>query len=103
MSHYIPKTVRHIIGVCAEMFDITEEQLLSRRRVRAYAYPRQIAMCIARQLTPFSFTQLGYFFRRDHTTVVYAVYKISNYHQKDLICVKEQLEKHFFETYSETV
>lgn len=103
MTHYIPKPIRHIMGVCAETFDITPEQLLSKRRVRTYAYPRQIAMCLARQLTPFSFTQLGYFFKRDHTTVVYAVYKISTHHLRDLNRVKEQLGKHFFEKNSENV
>ena len=46
-------------------------------RSRAIAYPRQIAMYLARQLTDYSLPEIGeYFGGRDHTTVMHAHEKI---------------------------
>lgn len=58
--------------VC-EHFGIPEIEMVSARRARAYAWPRQMAMGIAVELTPLSFPQIGRLFRRDHTTVMYAL------------------------------
>jgi chromosomal replication initiator protein len=66
--------------VC-EYFDIKASDMKAKKRSRGIAYPRQIAMYLARQLTDYSLPEIGeYFGGRDHTTVMHACDKI----QKDL-------------------
>ena len=49
----------------------------SARRARAVARPRQVAMYLAKQLTPRSLPEIGRKFGgRDHTTVMYAIRKV---------------------------
>ena len=51
----------------------------AKKRSKAIAYPRQIAMYLARQLTDFSLPEIGdQFGGRDHTTVIHACDKIEN-------------------------
>ena len=58
---------------CAKYFDITLEDLESKRRTRAVVYPRQIAMALCHELTKLSLTSIGEAFgRRDHSTVIYS-------------------------------
>ena len=53
------------------------EDLLSKRRSRSVARPRQVAMALAKELTRHSLPEIGDAFGgRDHTTVIYAVDKI---------------------------
>jgi chromosomal replication initiator protein len=53
--------------------------LLSQRRVRSLARPRQIAMALAKELTEHSLPEIGEAFGgKDHTTVMHAVKKITN-------------------------
>ena len=62
--------------VC-EYFDIKLSDMKIKKRSRAIAYPRQIAMYLARQLTDYSLPEIGeYFGGRDHTTVMHAYEKI---------------------------
>ena len=62
--------------VC-EYFDIKISDMKIKKRSRAIAYPRQIAMYLARQLTDYSLPEIGeYFGGRDHTTVMHAYEKI---------------------------
>src|SRR4029077_7910972 len=63
-------TVAEIRGVVAHAFHTTEMELLSRRR--RHARVRQIAMFLARELTPLSLPAIGREFGRDHTTVLHA-------------------------------
>lgn len=64
--------------VC-EYFDIKISDMKIKRRSRGIAYPRQIAMYLARQLTDYSLPEIGeYFGGRDHTTVLHAYDKIQN-------------------------
>jgi len=51
----------------------------AKKRSKAIAYPRQIAMYLARQLTDFSLPEIGaQFGGRDHTTVIHAYDKVEN-------------------------
>lgn len=51
----------------------------SKKRKREYAFPRQVAMYLCREMTNLSLPQIGkYFGGRDHTTVMHACDKISN-------------------------
>ncbi len=58
-------------------FDMKFSDMRAKKRNKAIAYPRQIAMYLARQLTDFSLPEIGdQFGGRDHTTVIHAYEKI---------------------------
>lgn len=61
----------------ADYFGINEIDMKSKKRTRAIAYPRQIAMYLSRELTEHSLPDIGGFFGRDHTTVLHACDKIT--------------------------
>jgi len=64
--------------VC-EYFNIKLSDMKVKKRSRGIAYPRQIAMYLARQLTDYSLPEIGgYFGGRDHTTVMHAYDKIQS-------------------------
>ena len=61
----------------AAFYDMTLEDLVSQRRHRAVARPRQVAMYFCKRLTRRSFPDIGQRFGgRDHTTVMHAVKRI---------------------------
>jgi len=69
--------------VC-EVFGVKPQDLRSRTRTRAVAFPRQVAMYVARQLTSDSYADIGRGFGgKDHTTVLHAVHKIEALLQED--------------------
>jgi len=68
----------------ADYFNLSYIELRSKKRTRAIAVPRQIAMYIARNMTDYSTTEIGYDFGgRDHTTVMHACQKIESLIQSD--------------------
>ncbi len=70
-------TIEEIQKRVAEHFNIRMADMHSARRARAVARPRQVAMYLAKQLTPRSLPEIGRKFGgRDHTTVMHAVRKI---------------------------
>lgn len=70
-------TVDLIKDVVAKEYDIKIEDFDSKKRTRAIAYPRQIAMYLTRELTDLSLPKIGdEFGGRDHTTVIHAYDKI---------------------------
>lgn len=70
-------TVDLIKEVVSKEFNIKIEDFNSRKRTRAIAYPRQIAMYLTRELTDLSLPKIGEEFGgRDHTTVIHAYDKI---------------------------
>ncbi len=61
----------------AEHYNVKISELRGSRRAQAIARPRQVAMYLSKQLTPFSLPEIGRSFGgKDHTTVMYAVRKI---------------------------
>ena len=63
--------------VVASHFNVSKADLLSARRTRNIVRPRQIAMYLAKMLTPRSLPEIGrHFGGRDHTTVLHAVRKV---------------------------
>lgn len=77
----------------AEVFDIKMEDFNSKKRTRAIAYPRQVAMYLSRDLTDLSLPKIGEEFGgRDHTTVIHACDKISK-DLKENIDLKLKVEK----------
>src|SRR5699024_156908 len=70
-------TLESIQKTVAAYFKIRVSDLLSSRRSRSIARPRQIAMCLAKELTNHSLPEIGDAFGgRDHTTVLHACRKI---------------------------
>lgn len=78
-------TVDMIQEAVAKYFNLKPEELKTKKRTRAVAYPRQIAMYLTRELTDMSLPKIGeYFGGRDHTTVLHAYEKITVEIQSDL-------------------
>ena len=76
--------VESIQNVVASYFNLNIHEMLSPRRSRSLARPRQIAMYLAKQYTTNSLPDIGRkFSNRDHTTVIHAVKKIDELMKKD--------------------
>ena len=70
-------TVENIQKTVAEYYKIRVAELLSKRRSRSIARPRQVAMALARELTNHSLPEIGDAFGgRDHTTVMHACERV---------------------------
>lgn len=70
-------TVKLIQELIADKYNITVDEILSKKRTKSIAYPRQIAMYMSRELTDLSLPKIGQEFGgRDHTTVIHAHKKI---------------------------
>lgn len=70
-------TIENIQKTVAEYYKIKLADLLSKRRSRSVARPRQLAMALAKELTNHSLPEIGEAFGgRDHTTVLHAFRKI---------------------------
>ncbi len=70
-------TVNLIKDIISKNYNIKMDDFNSRKRTRAIAYPRQIAMYLTRELTDLSLPKIGdEFGGRDHTTVIHAYDKI---------------------------
>ncbi len=77
-------TVDEIQRAVAEYYNLRLSELLSARRSRNIARPRQVAMYLAKQLTERSLPEIGRRFGgRDHTTVIHAVRKIEELRRQD--------------------
>jgi chromosomal replication initiator protein len=73
-----------ILRTVADYFDVSEESLVGKRRTASVAFPRQVAMYIARELTSLSLKEIGgKFGGRDHTTVLHAYDKITKLIKED--------------------
>lgn len=79
-------TVDKIQRAVAEEFKITLDDMASKRRARAVARPRQVAMFLCKKLTKRSLPDIGRRFGgRDHTTVMHAVKRIKQLREEDAI------------------
>lgn len=94
-------TIAEIQRVTGEHFDVKLEDFKAKKRTKAIAFPRQIAMYLARELTDFSLPKIGdEFGGRDHTTVIHAHDKIAKELQSDFTlrqtieALKEKLGHH---------
>ena len=82
-------TVDEIQKTVAEHFNLKQSDLLSERRTRAIARPRQVAMYLCKQHTTRSYPDIGRRFGgRDHTTVLHGVRKI-----EELLTQDEQIAR----------
>ncbi len=77
-------TVDKIQNVVSNYFNIPLSEMLSQRRSRPLARPRQIAMFLAKKMTTRSLPEIGRrFANRDHTTVIHAVKTITRLSEQD--------------------
>lgn len=71
-------TIQDIQQRVGEYYNLKLEDFKARKRTKAVAFPRQIAMYLSRELTDFSLPKIGEAFGgRDHTTVIHAHEKIT--------------------------
>ena len=76
--------IEDIQRIVARQFNVSKNDLLSNRRTRMIVRPRQIAMYLAKTMTPRSLPEIGRRFGgRDHTTVLHAVRKIEELASQD--------------------
>jgi chromosomal replication initiator protein len=77
-------TMDNIQRTVAEYYKIRTSDLLSSKRSRTIARPRQIAMTLSKELTNHSLPEIGEAFGgRDHTTVLYATRKVAELRETD--------------------
>ena len=77
-------TVDKIQNTVSNFFNIALSEMLSQRRSRPLARPRQIAMFLAKKMTTRSLPEIGRrFANRDHTTVIHAVKTITRLSEQD--------------------
>lgn len=96
---FTPNTVQldmsDILRSVASFYGVTPEALKGTGRAREIVIPRQMAMYMIRELTTHSLPEIGQFFSRDHSTVLYAIQKMTEQIQKDteLSKVAQQLSQ----------
>jgi len=84
VAHDKQVTMGNIQKTVAEYYKIRTSDLLSSKRSRTIARPRQIAMALSKELTSHSLPEIGEAFGgRDHTTVLYATRKVAELREGD--------------------
>ncbi|MHC4611643.1 MAG: helix-turn-helix domain-containing protein, partial [Planctomycetota bacterium] len=77
-------TIQDIVDTVTSFYAVRLSDLLSKRRHRSIALPRQVCMWLARRHTRYSLEEIGgYFGGRDHTTVMHAITAVNEKRQKD--------------------
>ncbi|MBP6095876.1 MAG: chromosomal replication initiator protein DnaA [Methyloversatilis sp.] len=83
-AHNRQITLEFIQKTVADYFKIKVSEMYSKKRTRAIARPRQVAMWLAKELTPESYPAIGEAFGgRDHTTVLHACRTVADLRLKD--------------------
>lgn len=86
-------TYEGIIKVVADHYNVKQDELFNKKRTQNIAFPRQVAMYLCRELADLSYPRIGELFGgRDHTTVIYAYEKISNFKNSNLAFQNELQE-----------
>lgn len=73
-----PLKMRQIVAAVARMHEVTLMDILSTKRQRKIVNARHLAIFACSQLTAKNYSEIGRFFGRDHTTVMYVLSKPSN-------------------------
>ncbi len=82
-------TIDNIQRIAAEYYKLKMSDMLSKRRTRSVARPRQVAMALAKEMTDHSLPEIGEAFGgRDHTTVLHACRKI-----KELLATSSEMRE----------
>ena len=76
-TSYLKNNIQKIQKIVCDYYQITTEDMNSKKRNNKISLPRQVAMYLSRQLTDESFPRIGIEFGgRDHTTIIHACNKI---------------------------
>lgn len=79
-----PVAIGTIVDTVSEHFGVKKSELQGKRRSKSIAFPRQICMHLAREMTAHSLEEIGsHFGGRDHTTVMHATRRIAQLRQED--------------------
>ncbi|WAW14918.1 chromosomal replication initiator protein DnaA [Peptostreptococcus equinus] len=85
--------ILRIKEMVAESYNVTVEELDSKKRTKNIAYPRQVAMYLSRHILNISLPSIGeQFGGRDHTTVIHSINKIEDEIEKNEV-TKMKIEK----------
>jgi chromosomal replication initiator protein len=83
-------SIDNIQKTVADYYKIKVSEMYSKKRVRSLARPRQVAMALAKELTPMSLPEIGEAFGgRDHTTVLHACRKIRELVEADQMIARD--------------
>jgi chromosomal replication initiator protein len=83
-------SIDNIQKTVADYYKIKVAEMYSKKRVRSLARPRQIAMALAKELTPMSLPEIGEAFGgRDHTTVLHACRKVQQLIEADHMVARD--------------
>lgn len=86
-------TYEGIIKIVADHYNVKQDELFNKKRTQNIAFPRQVAMYLCRELADLSYPRIGELFGgRDHTTVIHAYEKISNFKNSNLAFQNELQE-----------
>lgn len=92
-SHKREITVELITDIVADHYNISTSDLLSGKRSRNISYPRQICMYLCRKYTGISLDDIGNKMgKRDHTTILHGINKITEDLEKGDMALKEALD-----------
>jgi chromosomal replication initiator protein len=75
--------MQDILETVALHYSISPDTLKSAGRAKEVVMPRQVAMFMIRELTSHSLPEIGAFFARDHSTILYAIQKITEQAEQD--------------------
>lgn len=77
-------TMDDILRITSRHYEVESSDLKSKGRRHELVVPRQVAMYLIRELTPHSYPEIGQFFSgRDHSTIMYAVQKVTEQMEED--------------------
>jgi len=83
-------SIDNIQKTVADYYKIKVSEMYSKKRVRSLARPRQVAMALAKELTPMSLPEIGEAFGgRDHTTVLHACRKVRELVEADQVIARD--------------
>ena len=63
-------TADKIISIVAKRYDISKDDILSKKRDQNIAYARNVSIYVIRSVTQMSFPEIGKIFNRDHSTIM---------------------------------
>jgi len=76
-------TARAISELVGAQFRVSLEEMRSKSRKRAIAFPRQVAMYLSRKHTEETLADIGNLFKRDHSTVMHSIKVVSGLQRRD--------------------
>ena len=83
-------SIDNIQKTVADYYKIKVSEMYSKKRVRSLARPRQVAMALAKELTPMSLPEIGEAFGgRDHTTVLHACRRVRELVEADQVIARD--------------